>query len=175
MRCWCGYLSAPRCRLFAYGHGLMPLPSKSIVISCLIEIKNDFTFLVPVCLDCPGKDVVKWVLVLFCSIHTFIGECLFKFHYVYFCQYLLSVWFPGKNIPKVTYFLVEELDIKPQPITSYVGWWCIRSLTVSSWLCNNSFRFCLLTQLTCTLVAANTSRLTDVLIASCFSNQSRLC
>ena len=65
-RCWCGYLSGARCRLFAYGPAdasaipispsslasfksrsvsqLMPLP---LTVSCFSKIQIGFTFLVP--------------------------------------------------------------------------------------------------------------------------------
>ena len=40
MRCWCGYLSGSRCRLFAYGPA-------DLFLSCISEIQTGFTFLLP--------------------------------------------------------------------------------------------------------------------------------
>ena len=55
--CWHGYLSGARCRL-AYGPGdatatLAPVKSRLV-----------FTFLVPAYPGCPGKEAVKWLLLL---------------------------------------------------------------------------------------------------------------
>jgi len=38
--------------------------SQNPVISCLILIQTGLTFLVPAYLGCPGKEAVKWVLLL---------------------------------------------------------------------------------------------------------------
>ena len=46
MRCWCGYLSGARCRLYAYGPA-DATTTRNPIISCLIEIQTGFTFLVP--------------------------------------------------------------------------------------------------------------------------------
>ena len=46
MRCWCGYLSGARCRLFAYGPA-DATASQNPIISCLVQIQTGFTFLVP--------------------------------------------------------------------------------------------------------------------------------
>ena len=40
---------------------LMPLPSQNPIISCLIYIQADFTFLVPAYPGCPGKEAIKRV------------------------------------------------------------------------------------------------------------------
>ena len=53
MRCWCGYLSGTRCRLFAHGPADATAPSNPI-ISCLIKIHTGFTFLVLVYLGRPN-------------------------------------------------------------------------------------------------------------------------
>jgi len=53
--CWCGYLSAAKCKWFAYG------PADAIatpIISCFIKIQNGSTFLVPAYQGCPGKKAV---------------------------------------------------------------------------------------------------------------------
>ena len=53
MRCWCGYMSAARCRLFAYGSAdatAVPKPHHL----CLIWIQTGCTFLVPTYPGCPG-------------------------------------------------------------------------------------------------------------------------
>ena len=60
MKCWCGYLSAAGCRLFAYGPA-DATASQNPIISCLIEIQTRFTFLVPAYPGCPGKKAVKRV------------------------------------------------------------------------------------------------------------------
>ena len=60
MRCWCGYLSAARCRLFAYGPA-DATASPNPIISCLIWTQIGFTFLVPAYPGCPGKEAVKSV------------------------------------------------------------------------------------------------------------------
>ena len=60
MRCWCGYLSEVRCRLFAYGPAdatAIPKPRHS-----LPRINQDWvTFVVPGYPGCPGKEAVKRV------------------------------------------------------------------------------------------------------------------
>jgi len=60
MGCWCGYLSAAKCRLFAYGPANATVAPNAI-IACLIQIQTGFTFLVPAYPDCPEKEAVKWV------------------------------------------------------------------------------------------------------------------
>jgi len=40
---------------------LMPLP---LTVSCSIKIQIGFTFLVPAYPGCPGKEAVKWLLLL---------------------------------------------------------------------------------------------------------------
>ena len=54
-RCWCGYPSGARCKLFAYG------PADATAIPKADYIQTGFTFLVPACPSCPGKEVVKRV------------------------------------------------------------------------------------------------------------------
>ena len=41
---------------------LMPLP---LTVSCSSKIQIGFTFLVPAYPGCPGKEAVKWLLLLF--------------------------------------------------------------------------------------------------------------
>jgi len=41
---------------------LMPLP---LTVSCSSKIQIGFTFLVPAHPGCPGKEAVKWLLLLF--------------------------------------------------------------------------------------------------------------
>jgi len=60
MMYWCGYLSGARCRLFACGPA-DTTASQNPVISCLIEIQTDFTYLVPAYPGCPGKEAVQWL------------------------------------------------------------------------------------------------------------------
>ena len=43
MRCWRGYLSGVRCRLFAYGPA-DATASQNPITSCLIQIQTGFTF-----------------------------------------------------------------------------------------------------------------------------------
>jgi len=49
---------------------LMPLP---LTVSCSSKIQIGFTFLVPAYPGCPGKEAVKWLLLLFtiCQCGTF--------------------------------------------------------------------------------------------------------
>ena len=60
MRCWCGYLSGVRCRLFACGPADVTA-IRNPIISCLIYIQTGFTFLVMAYPGCPGKEAVKRV------------------------------------------------------------------------------------------------------------------
>ena len=60
VRCWRGYLSGVRCRLFAYSPA-DAAASQNPIISCLIQIQIGFTCLVPAYPGCPGKEAVKWV------------------------------------------------------------------------------------------------------------------
>ena len=65
MRCWCGYLSGVRCRLFAFG------PADATAIQKphhLLPHSNPdwFTFLVLAHLGSPGKRAVKRVCVCVC-------------------------------------------------------------------------------------------------------------
>jgi len=60
MRCWCGYLSGARCRLFTYGPA-DATASANPIISCLIWIQTGFTFLVLAYQGCPEKEAVKRV------------------------------------------------------------------------------------------------------------------
>ena len=59
MRCWCGYLSGARCRLFAYCPA-GTTASQDPIISCLIYIQPGFTFLVQAYPGYTGKAAVKW-------------------------------------------------------------------------------------------------------------------
>ena len=56
VRCWRGYLSAARCKWFAYG----PADATAILSSLASEW---LTFLVPAYPRCPGKETVKRVSV----------------------------------------------------------------------------------------------------------------
>ena len=47
---------------------LMPLP---LTVSCSSKIQIGFTFLVPAYPVYPGKEVVKWLLLLLCIIFLF--------------------------------------------------------------------------------------------------------
>ena len=61
MWCGCGCLPGARCRLFACG----PADATAIpIISCLIEIQTDFTFLVLTYPGFPGKEAIKHVVVV---------------------------------------------------------------------------------------------------------------
>jgi len=66
MRCWCGYLSGARCRLFAYVPAVaIPKPRH-----LLPHLNPDRLYLSGNgLLGCPGKEAVKWVAVV---IHCFI-------------------------------------------------------------------------------------------------------
>jgi len=44
---------------------VMPLP---LIVSCSSKIQIGFTFLVPAYLGCPGKEAVKWLLLLLLSL-----------------------------------------------------------------------------------------------------------
>jgi len=58
LRCWCGYRSAARCRLFAYG----PADATASQDSIISHFNPDcFTFLIPSYPGCPGKEAVKWM------------------------------------------------------------------------------------------------------------------
>jgi len=61
LRCWHGYLSAVRCKWFAYGLANDCHPSAS----CFIKIQTGLTFLVLAYPGCPGKEAIKWVSVLY--------------------------------------------------------------------------------------------------------------
>ena len=43
---------------------LMPLSSQNHIIFCIVLIQTGLTFLVPAYLGCPGKEVVKRLLLL---------------------------------------------------------------------------------------------------------------
>ena len=45
----------------------MPLP---LTVSCSSKIQIGFTFLVPAYPGCPGKEAVKWLLLLFDTVHN---------------------------------------------------------------------------------------------------------
>jgi len=54
---------------------LMPLP---LTVSCSSNIQIGFTFLVPAYPDCPGKEAVKWLLLLLLLLYfyqTALGYC----------------------------------------------------------------------------------------------------
>ena len=60
MRCWRGYLSGARCRLFEYGPAdATAIPKPHHLVPHFNP--NWFTFLVPAYPDCPGKWAVKRV------------------------------------------------------------------------------------------------------------------
>jgi len=69
MKCWCGYLSGTRYRLFAYGPAdvsTVPKPNH-----LLLHLNLDwFCFLVPAYPGCPGKEAVKRVVVVLIIITT---------------------------------------------------------------------------------------------------------
>jgi len=58
MRCWCGYLSGARCRLFAYGLGPADATASQ---NPSFSPSPSFTVLVPAYPVCPKKEVVKQV------------------------------------------------------------------------------------------------------------------
>jgi len=58
--CWCGYLSGKGADCLHMVH-VIPLPSQNLIISCLVSIQIDFTFLVQAYPGCPGKEAVKWM------------------------------------------------------------------------------------------------------------------
>jgi len=47
----------------------MPLP---LTVSCSSKIQIGFTFLVPAYPGCPGKEAVKWLLLLLVDMHSLI-------------------------------------------------------------------------------------------------------
>jgi len=55
MTCWYGYLFGVKCTVLHVVQ-LMPL---SPIISCFIKIQNGFSFLVPACPGCPGKEAAN--------------------------------------------------------------------------------------------------------------------
>jgi len=59
---------------------LMPLP---LTVSCSSKIQIGFTFLVPAYPGCPGKQAVKWLLLL-----LLLFICIFLYCFV--CQYQSS-------------------------------------------------------------------------------------
>ena len=61
-RCWCGYLSPSRCKLFAYGPADANA-SQNPIISCLVQIQTGFTFLAPAYPGCSEKEVVEWGVI----------------------------------------------------------------------------------------------------------------
>jgi len=46
---------------------LMPLP---LTFSCSSKIQIGFTFLVPAYPGCPGKEAVKWMLLIYADVCT---------------------------------------------------------------------------------------------------------
>ena len=74
MRCWRGYLSAARCKWFAYGPA-----DATATLSSLASLKSRMvTFLVPAYPGCPGKEPVKPALLLFGRSIDMIGLPKFK-------------------------------------------------------------------------------------------------
>ena len=75
VRCWCGYLSGARCRLFAYG----PVDATAIpnpTISCLIWIQTGFAFLVPAYQVVLEKRPLNGVLVAVSVVVDCLIDCL---------------------------------------------------------------------------------------------------
>jgi len=64
---WRGYLSGARCRL-AYGSA----DARPLTVTCFSKIEIAFTFLVPAYPGCPGKEAVKWLLLLFSLLKEFV-------------------------------------------------------------------------------------------------------
>jgi len=58
MRCWCGYLSGTKCKLFASGPA-DATASQNLTVSYLIGIQTGFTFLVLAYPGCPGKRLLN--------------------------------------------------------------------------------------------------------------------
>jgi len=52
----------------------MPLP---LTVSCSSKIQIGFTFLVPAYPGCPGKEAIKWLLLLFMALF-FMGFTVYK-------------------------------------------------------------------------------------------------
>jgi len=77
MRCFYSYLSGARCNLLARG-SVNATASKKPVISCLHNIQNGFTFLVPAYSGCPGKEASNWVFCLFLFLESklFFLDCI---------------------------------------------------------------------------------------------------
>jgi len=67
---------------------LMPLP---LTVSCSSKIQIGFTFLVPAYPGCPGKEAVKWLLLLLLLFLICI-EFVCIFLYCFVCQYQSSDW-----------------------------------------------------------------------------------
>ena len=59
MRCWCGYLSGARCRLFAYGPADATATPKPRHLLPHLNPDLFYLFLVPAYPGCPGKEAVK--------------------------------------------------------------------------------------------------------------------
>jgi len=60
MWCWCGYLPGAKCNCLHMVQ-LMPLPPHRLL---LIQIQNGSAFMVPAYPGCPGKEAVKWGVVI---------------------------------------------------------------------------------------------------------------
>jgi len=53
---------------------LMPLP---LTVSCSSKIQIGFTFLVPAYPGCPGKEAVKWLLLLLMLVRSLYCDTVF--------------------------------------------------------------------------------------------------
>ena len=71
MRCWRGYLSGARCRLFACGPADATAVPKPHHLLCPILIQTGFTSLVPAYAGCPGKEAVKRTGVVVSDVNRF--------------------------------------------------------------------------------------------------------
>jgi len=73
MSCWHGYLSAPRCKWFAYG--AVNECHCHLIISCFTKIQNCLTFLV---LAYPEKRLLNvWLSFWGCWSNAYTGHMLF--------------------------------------------------------------------------------------------------
>jgi len=57
----------------------MPLP---LTVSCSSKIQIGFTFLVPAYPGCPGKEAVKWLLLLLCVLSQITAKTSNYYHTV---------------------------------------------------------------------------------------------
>jgi len=87
MRCCHGYLSAMKCKWFAYGPADATAPPPTI--SCFSKIQNGSAFLLLAYPGCPGQEAVKLIYEYKCSewhrivsssiSHWLCGRCFFYF------------------------------------------------------------------------------------------------